>query len=107
MATNFAQWFFYQRKHNAAASGAEINNDRSEIENLKLIVQEWREAARDWKDMADEYRGKYISEHRLIEELRDEVASVNRKLLNANKRITQLEKEKANKTNKTPTDGNK
>lgn len=93
LATNFVQWVFYQRKHKAEASGAEINNDRSEIENLKLITLEWREAAQDWKHMADEYRGKYIDNIKTMEDLVQEVQGFKKKLAQANKRIAHLEKE--------------
>lgn len=106
LATNFGQWVFFQRKLKAEASGAEINNDRSEIENLKLITQEWREAAQAWKDMADEYQSKHIANSRKVEELVEEVQGFKRKLARANKRIAHLEKElEKERTQNTPADG--
>lgn len=105
LATNFGQWFFYQRKHKAAATGAEINNDRSEIENLKLIIQEWKETATVWKAMADEYRTKYIADHRAVESMGEELASVKRQLKRAQKRIATLEGRTSESLNNTPGDG--
>ena len=107
LVSNFAQWVFFQRKHKAEASGAEINNDRSEIENLKLITQEWRDAAQAWKDMADEYQSKHIANSRKVDELIEEVHGFKRKLERANKRIAHLEREleRERKTQKTPADG--
>lgn len=93
LATNFGQWFFYQRKHTATATGLEINNDRTEIENLKLITQEWREAAQAWKDMADEYQTKHIENSRRVDELGNQVHTLKRELAKARKRIETLEKD--------------
>lgn len=106
LATNFGQWFFFQRKHKAEASGAEINNDRSEIENLKLIAQEWRDTAQAWKEMADEYQLKHMDNNRKINELVEEVQEFRRQLAKANSRIAHLEKELEKKNRKTPADGN-
>lgn len=100
VSTAFAQWIFYFRKHKAVAAGAEKQNDRSEIENLKLITQEWREAAQAWKDMADEYQSKHIANSRKVDQLVETVASLKRQLTKANKRIATLEKEKLNSNEK-------
>lgn len=105
VAGGFGNWVFYIRKHKATASGAEINNDRSEIENVKLIAQEWREAAQAWKDMADEYQAKHIENTRKLEEFAAQVASFKRRLDRSNRRINFLEKKLPNETNNTPTDG--
>lgn len=112
-------WLLYFRKHKADAVGAEKNNDRTEIENYKLIAQEWREAAQQWKDLADDYQTKLIENSRKIEahfelfednkkELdsnRREIQTLKALLQKANKRITELEKwEKLFKSK--ATDGN-
>ena len=91
-------WLLYLRKHRAAAVGAEKNNDRTEIENYKLIAQEWREAAQQWKDLADEYQTKLTLQSRVIVELeareagnRKEINALKGKLTKALNRITHLE----------------
>lgn len=108
MATGFGSWVFFREKYKAETDGAVKSNDRSEIENLKLITQEWREAAQAWKDMADEYQTKFIGNSRKVDELADQVAMLTRQLKAANKRIAHLEKEKEkqDKSNNTPADGN-
>lgn len=97
VAGSFGQWVFYIRKHKATA-------DRSEIENQKLLTREWREAAEQWKDMADEYQIKHIENTRKLEEFASQVSSFKRKLERSNKRINCLEK-KLIETKTTPTDG--
>jgi len=99
MATGFASWIFARRKNKAEAVGAEKNNDRTEIDNYKLIAQEWREAAERWKDLADEYQKKLIANSRQIEELvtssitfKKEIRTLKTLLAKANKRIAELEK---------------
>lgn len=84
LATGFGQWVFYFRKHRA-------NADRSEIDNLKLIVQEWRDTSKIWKDMADEYQNRHIDNSRKIEQLYEEIASLKRQLDKANRKINDLE----------------
>jgi uncharacterized coiled-coil DUF342 family protein len=106
LATGFGSWIFFRGKYKAETDGALKSNDRSEIENLKLITQEWREAAQAWKDMADEYQSKFIGNSRKVDELADQVAMLTRQLKNANKRIAHLEKEKQDKSNNTSADGN-
>lgn len=99
-------WALYLRKHKADAAGVEKNNDRTEIDNLKLIVTEWRESATRWKDLADEYQEKFIEQNRKMERFfsefesnrkelvdnRKEIETLKRKLSSANKRIAELEK---------------
>jgi predicted nucleic acid-binding Zn-ribbon protein len=83
LATAFGQWVFYFRKHKSDA-------DRSEIENLNLIAKEWREAAKVWKDMVDEYHLKALQNMKRIEELESKVAILERQLNTANKKIEYL-----------------
>jgi chromosome segregation ATPase len=98
IVTAFAGWVFFIRKHKAEAVGAEKTNDRTEIENYKLIAQEWREAAQQWKDLCDEYLTKLIENSRKIENMTIEL-SENKKdlrkfkglLTKANNRIQMLE----------------
>jgi len=99
-------WLLYFRKHKADAVGAEKNNDRTEIENYKLIATEWRETSQVWKDMADEYQMKFREQNRKFEEFllkaegtnkeleanRREIAKLKELLAKANKRIGELEK---------------
>ena len=109
LTTGFAQWVFYIRKHKADASGAEKTNDRTEIENLKLINKEWMETAMSWKAMADEYRTKYIALQPIVEELQEKLVILSRQLNLANERIEHLEAKKGISkvnTHKTPSDGN-
>lgn len=84
IATGFGQWVFYYRKHKATAIGAEKGNDRTEIENYKLIAQEWRESAERWKDMADKYQMELI-------EYKKELSSIEGKLIEALNKINCLE----------------
>lgn len=56
VATAFGQWVFFLRKHR-------LGNDRTEIDNYKLIAQEWRESAEKWKELADAYQQELI-EHK-------------------------------------------
>lgn len=100
LATAFGSRVFYQRKHKAEAVGAEKGNDRTEIENYKLIATEWREAAQKWKDLADEYQLKLIENSRKIEVLVAEHAATKKELLKfknllakANRRIAELERQ--------------
>lgn len=99
-------WLLYFRKHKADAVGAEKNNDRTEIENYKLIATEWRETSQVWKEMADEYQMKFRYQNRKFEEFlqkaegtnkeleanRKEIAKLKELLAKANKRIGELEK---------------
>lgn len=102
LATTFGGWVFFIRKHKAEAVGTEKTNDRSEIENYKLISQEWREAAQQWKDLCDEYQNRLIETLRKLDtkfvesdkELaanRDEIKKLRAALVIANKRIVELE----------------
>ncbi len=95
LATDFAKWIFYFRKHPAHAKSVEKNNDRQEIENLNLIAKEWREAAKVWKDMVDEYHLKSMDNMRRIEELEQKVFSLQQQLLSANKQIEKLKSKTA------------
>ncbi len=102
----FLTWLLYFRKNKASAVGAEKNNDRTEIDNFKLIAQEWREAATQWKDLADETRTELIAERRRIESAflkfedtkkelesnRDEIKKLRAELGKAKSRIAELEK---------------
>jgi uncharacterized membrane protein len=102
LATGFGSWVFFIRKHKAEAVGTEKTNDRSEIENYKLISQEWREAAQQWKDLCDEYQTKLIETLRKLDtrfvesdkELaanKEEIKKLRAALAVANKRIVELE----------------
>lgn len=106
LATGFGSWVFFIRKHKADADGAEKTNDRTEIENLKLIVDEWRQSAKTWKEMADEYQQRYVGNARKLETLEDQVGTLTRELRRAQERIEHLEKENE-KLNRTSADGNK
>jgi Mg2+ and Co2+ transporter CorA len=90
LATAFAQWIFYFKKHTAEAKSVVKNNDRAEIENLNLIAKEWREAAKIWKDMVDEYHLKSMDNMRRIEELEQKVFQLQQQLMSANKQIDKL-----------------
>lgn len=90
--TAVLQWFLYKRKHNANAVNIEKTNDRSEIENYQFIAREWREAAEQWKHLADDYQTKLIENSHKIEELSKEVSIQKGKLTKAYKRIGELEK---------------
>lgn len=90
LATAFGQWVLYFRKHAAEAKTVVKNNDRQEIENLNLIAKEWREAAKIWKDMVDEYHIKSMDNMRRIEELEQKVQSLQSELNKANKQIAIL-----------------
>lgn len=99
LATAFSGWVFFIRKHKAEAVGVETNNTRQEIENYKLIAQEWREAAQQWKDLADEYQAKLIENSRKIERLESESAAIKKEVITlkglltrAQNRIIELEK---------------
>lgn len=85
LSTAFAQWVFYRRKHKGSA-------DRTEIDNYKLIAQEWRESAQRWKDLADEYQLESIQNKRKIDTLEEELRSIKRQLASSLKRLKQLEK---------------
>ena len=105
LATGFASWVFYIRKHKADAVSAEKGNDRTEIDNLKLIVKEWRDAATQWKDMADDYQIRFIEQNRKmeqffsdnannikeLEENKKQIEKLKNLLTRANKRIKHLE----------------
>lgn len=95
LATGFAQWVFYFRKHQAEAKGVVKNNDRQEIENLNLISKEWREAAKSWKDMADEYHAKSKENMRRIDELEQKVMNLEAALRSANRQIEKLRTQKS------------
>lgn len=84
LSTAFAQWVFYYRKHKG-------NADRTEIENYKLIAQEWRESAQIWKDLADQYQLESIQNKKKIEKLEEELRALKRQLTSASKRINHLE----------------
>lgn len=91
-------WVLYLRKHKAEAVSTEKTNDRTEIDNIKLIAQEWRESAIKWKDLADEYQMKFIEQNRKMEayfanggDNKKEIERLNRKLTAAYKRIKDLE----------------
>ncbi len=86
LATGFAGWIF------GGKQVAKNNSDRSEIENLKLITQEWREAAQSWKDMADEYQKKHIDNSRKLTDMADEIQALKRQVARQTKRIAELEK---------------
>jgi len=85
-------WLFARRKNKADAVSIEKTNDRSEIENYQFIAKEWREAAEQWKRLADEYQISLIENSRKFEALSKEF-SIHRGLLTrANNRIRELEK---------------
>ncbi|MEH0008246.1 MAG: hypothetical protein V6Z82_05940 [Flavobacteriales bacterium] len=88
-----------RRKFKAEAVSAERGNDRSEIENYKLIATEWREAAQKWKDLVDEYQTKLIDNSHRIDELSSKLSATTRELslvkgqlTKAQNRIKELEK---------------
>ncbi len=90
--------WYERRKFKAETDTVVVGNDRSEIENYKLLVAEWRETAQKWKDLADEYQGKLIENTKKIDELylrnsevRRELSSVKGLLTKANNRIKELE----------------
>ena len=88
-----------RRKFKAETVSAERGNDRSEIENYKLISTEWREAAQRWKDLVDEYQAKLIENSRRIDNLSVELSKTSKELsfvkgllTKAQRRIKELEK---------------
>jgi uncharacterized coiled-coil DUF342 family protein len=91
LAGAFSKWVFDRHRRKADTQSVEQSNSRAEIENLKLIVQEWREAASQWKDMADDYQQKFIDNSRKLDEVHQELRSLKSQLAKANRRIKQLE----------------
>lgn len=90
LTTALAQWALYFRKHAADAKAVIAQNDHQEIQNLNLIAKEWREAAKVWKDMADEYQQKSINNMKRIEDLEQKVSDLQLELKAANKEIERL-----------------
>ena len=95
----FLLWLLYLRKHKAEAVGTEKNNDRTEIENYKLIATEWRETATRWKELADKYETELIESRRVIPQMRNdlddnkrEITTLKGLLTKAQNRIVELEK---------------
>lgn len=91
------QWLLFPRKNKAEAVGVEVankgyenNNDRTEIENYKLIAQEWRESAQRWKDLADEYQTKLIENSRKFEAFLTTVKHNNEEMASNKKEIEKL-----------------
>lgn len=99
LATAFGSWVFFIRKHKAEAVGTEKTNDRTEIENYKLIATEWRETAQRWKELADKYETELIESRRIIPQMRADLEDQKRDitalkglLTKAQNRISELEK---------------
>jgi len=90
LVTALAQWALYFRRHAAEAKSVIRQNDHQEIQNLNLIAKEWREAAKVWKDMADEYQAKSIENMKRIEKLEEQVRDLETALKAANKQIEKL-----------------
>ena len=96
LAGAFSKWVFDRHKRKADTQSVHQSNFRAEIDNLKLIVQEWREAAGHWKDMADDYQQKFIDNSRKLDEVHQEVRTLKNQLAKANRRIKQLEEHEKN-----------
>jgi hypothetical protein len=95
LVTALTQWALYFRRHAAEAKSVIKGNDKAEIENLNLIAKEWREAAKLWKDMADEYQMKAIENMKRIEHLEQKVSELELALKKANNQIEILKKHEA------------
>lgn len=93
LSTGFAQWIFYRRKHKATAVGAEKQNDRVELDNYKLIAEEWRETAQRWKEMADKYQMELVEEKKYRAGMESQLAENLNKIACLESKLLQLEKQ--------------
>lgn len=94
--TAIIQWLLYFRKHKADTITVVKSNDATEIQNLVLMVKEWRETATNWKLLADQYQEELIKSRKengeKIEHLESKVRELSSNLFKAQKRLVQLEK---------------
>lgn len=94
--TAIIQWLLYFRKNQADAITVVKSNDATEIQNLILMVKEWRETAVNWKQLADQYQNELIASRKengeKIEHLEKKIQELSTKLNSAQRRLAQLEK---------------
>lgn len=97
---------WYERKrYKAETATVEVGNTRSEIENYKIMLEDWRKTAQHWKGLADEFQQKLIENAKQITELYElnreiskSLTIVKGQLTKAQNRIKELEKHNDSKT---------